>query len=409
MKYWHLLMLIWVFLPSFAQESINKDTLLTNGIPIYQGEIKIEKEGRKFSFAFAQGDKISLKISTEKNKNLEDVVFGSALNISFHKEKISTINEEMTIPSDDVYTLIIKGKKVVSLDIRRKPGNKATCNPAWEKVNSYQEEVVNYSVDSAVGYNPPIISLVNMRVFNKYYYQNVSLGKYQDQVKGNVTPDGNDVKVLSLGTCGSTLHGARLKCYTYSLNAVLGGQKHWEIAELAANIGGSAAGIFLSPAAAFAIHGSMALIGPPPNKAPVMYYMTNDPNDISTLREIKNISNRAKKTYNQISNTITSGLGINNKTAANIKTEGDMHFTQKGNVTNLFVSSALPPSEKYFLMTNSYLAHAKNVKFNATAFFYAPSFYNVQAEEAYYQLKMVQLQKRDIKVNKTSIFQSIGE
>ena len=58
-------------------------------------------------------------------------------------------------------------------------------------------------------------------------------------------------------------------------------------------------------------------------------------------------------------------------------------------------------------MTNSYLAHAKNVHLHAEAFYYAPSFFTVKAEEKFYQLNTVPIEKAKTKYSKTMILGSI--
>ena len=35
-------------------------------IPVYQGNFELDKNGRSFSFAFAQGDKVLIKLQTGK-------------------------------------------------------------------------------------------------------------------------------------------------------------------------------------------------------------------------------------------------------------------------------------------------------------------------------------------------------
>ena len=211
---------------------------------------------------------------------------------------------------------------------------------------------------------------------------------------------------------------AKFKCYNYSLNATLGGQKHWAIAELTSQIGGAAASIFLTPAAGFAVHGSMALIGPSPNRAPVMYYMSNRESDIKTVGEMKSNTNKGKGAVNTVTGGVSKVVGLFSGSAANAvknatkidtKGEGDLDFTQKGNVTNLFVTSAIPPTEKYFIMTNSYLAHAKNIHLSATALYYVPTFFTVKAQQEDYDLKTVQVQKEETKVTKTTTYVSIND
>lgn len=294
----------------------------------------------------------------------------------------------------------------------------AQHNTAFRKHNIYTPELVKFKVDSAIGYQSAAYNMQEFKVFNKYYFQNVSLFSHKSQVKGNLALDGNHVKGYPLAIKPELVPAdAKLKSYTYSLNSVLGGQQHWRIAELTAQIGGTAASIFLTPAAGFAVHGTMALIGPSPSNAPVLYYMSNRHSDIKTVGEIKSNYAKAATVSNTAVGLVSAGLGFFSDKAAkkvdklkvDTKDEGDLDFTQKGNVTNLFVSSAIPPTEQYFIMTNSYVAQAKNISLNGTALYYFPTHFTVRAQEEDYKLKTTQIQKEETKINKRTNFVSIND
>lgn len=392
------------------------------GIPVYQGNIELDKNGRSFSFAFAQGDKVLIKLQTGKKKQVRNVRLTTLSgNPVWSKDNTSTFEEEISLSSEGVYTISVEKKglfdQTIGLDIIRKPGAVADFNPAWTKQNRYISENVTFKVDTAVGYQSAVQNEIEMKVFNKYYYQNISLYSYGDQVKGNLAVDGNHVQGFPMAIDPNKVpKDAKFKCYTYSLSSVLGGQKHWAIAQLASQIGGTAASIFLTPAAGFAVHGAMALVGPAPNKAPVMYYMSNRQSDIKTVGEIKSNTGKAKDVANTVTGGVSKVVGlfsddaaktVKNATELDTKTEADLDFTQKGNVTNLFVNSAIPPTEKYFIMTNSYLMQAKNINLNATALYYAPSFFTVKAKEEVFNLKKAQMDKTETKYAKTTEYVSI--
>lgn len=392
--------------------------------PVFQGKFELDKNGRNFSFALTGGDKLIVKAGTEKKKELRSVKLTTLSGeYVWSKENTQTFDVEIPINKEGVYTLTVEKKGLfnqhISLDIIRKPGHVAEYNPAWKKINHYTTEKVTLKVDTALGYQDPVFRMIDLKVFNKYYYQNISLYNHKEQVKGNLALDGNHVKGFPMAIDNNMVpKDAKFKCYTYSLNSVLGGQKHWAIAELASQIGGTAASIFLTPAAGFAVHGAMALIGPAPNKAPVMYYMSNRHADIKTVGEIKSNMNKAASTSNTVTGGVASVVGLVSGSAAkkieettkiDTKTEADLDFNQKGNVTNLFVTSALPPTEKYFIMTNSYLAQAKNIHLSATALYYAPTFFNVKAQEEEYNLRVLPVEKTVTKTNKTTNFTSIQD
>lgn len=391
-------------------------------IPVYQGNFELDKNGRSFSFAFAQGDKVLIKLQTGKKKQVRSVKLTTLSGeLVWSKDNTVSFDQEISLSREGVYTISIEKKGLfnqnIGLDIFRKPGAMADFNPAWTKHNRYIAENVSFKVDTAVGYQSAVQNEIEMKVFNKYYYQNISLYSYGDQVKGNLALDGNHVQGFPMTIDPNKVpKDAKFKCYTYSLNSVLGGQKHWAIAELAGQIGGTAASIFLTPAAGFAVHGAMALVGPAPNKAPVMYYMSNRHSDIKTIGEMKSNTGKAKDVANTVTGGVSKVVGffsddaakkVKNATELDTKTEADLDFTQKGNVTNLFVNSAIPPTEKYFIMTNSYLMQAKNINLNATALYYVPSFFTVKAKEEVFNLKKAQTEKTERKVTKTTEYVSI--
>ncbi|MBN2766496.1 MAG: hypothetical protein JXR27_09015 [Paludibacteraceae bacterium] len=394
----------------------------SEGIPVFQGNIELNRDGRTFSYAFAQGDKVLLKVVTGKRKELRNIrITTLSGDVVWSKENTPGFEEEISLSREGVYTLSVEKKglfnQTIGLDIIRKPGAVADYNPAWTKHNRYKAEVVSFKVDTAVGYESAVQNEIDLKVFNKYLFQNISLYNFKDQVKGNLALDGNHVQGFPMGVDPNKVpKGAKFKCYTYSLNSVLGGQKHWAIAELAGQIGGTAASIFLTPAAGFAVHGAMALVGPAPNKAPVMYYMSNRHSDIKTIGEMKSNTGKAKGAVNTYTNAVSSVIGLVNKDAGkavkkatelDTKTEADLDYTQKGNITNLFVNSAIPPTEKYFIMTNSYLMHAKNIHLSATAMYYVPSFFTVKAKEEVFNLKKEQIEKTETKFSKTTEYVSI--
>lgn len=147
-----------------------------------------------------------------------------------------------------------------------------------------------------------------------------------------------------------------------------------------------------------------------------MYYMSNRHSDIKTIGEMKSNTGKAKDVANTVTGGVSKVVGffsdnaakkVKNATELDTKTEADLDYTQKGNITNLFVNSAIPPTEKYFIMTNSYLMHAKNIHLSATAMYYVPSFFTVKAKEEVFNLKKEQIEKTETKFVKTTDYVSI--
>lgn len=407
----------------FLTLSTRANETLSSDMPVFQGAFELVNSGRSLSYAFAAGDKVFVKIGTPKKRELRSVRLTTLTGeVVWSRDNTASFEIEIPIQQAGVYTFNFEKRGLfkfkANVDISRKAGSVAQHNTAFRKHNIYTPELVKFKVDSAIGYQSAAYNMQEFKVFNKYYFQNVSLFSHKSQVKGNLALDGNHVKGYPLAIKPELVPAdAKLKSYTYSLNSVLGGQQHWRIAELTAQIGGTAASIFLTPAAGFAVHGTMALIGPSPSNAPVLYYMSNRHSDIKTVGEIKSNYTKAATVSNTAVNIVSAGLGFFSDKAAkkvdklkvDTKDEGDLDFTQKGNVTNLFVSSAIPPTEQYFIMTNSYVAQAKNISLNGTALYYFPTYFTVRAQEEDYKLKTTQIQKEETKINKRTNFVSIND
>jgi len=156
-----------------AQAKINRENEMEEGIPVFQGQMQIKSEGRSFSFAFAQGDRVLIKLSTEKDKNIRSAKL-SFLNGSkiWEQDDVSNINEVIVIAREAVYTIEIIGKGLggrgVNLDIIRKPGNQIDFNPAWMKYSTYTERNEEYTVDSVIGYKEPVISEKLIKIFDQF-------------------------------------------------------------------------------------------------------------------------------------------------------------------------------------------------------------------------------------------------
>lgn len=412
----------------FGQEQ-NHNINTDEGFIVFQGEKTIPSKGCRFSFAFNKGDNVRLKFSSYKEKKLKYVklmdIYGKQI---WQNTNLSSSDKVFTINTEGVYIFefVAKGlsRRLVSLEIIR--NSKQLYNSAWMKYNIISKEEIKYSIDSCIGYKPAIVKHKALKVFNKYLYQNIKLYDYRTQIKGNLAVDGKHAKGFEIIKYPKIIpHGAKLKCYTYSLNSVLGGKKHWEIANVAGKIGASAAGIFMSPAAGFALHGAMGLIGPMPGNDPVKCYMSNRYSDVKRVSDLKSNSTKAKKSVNKISSIgglfgkiidkganavgVDSGIERSIKNHLKFKTasESSLDFNQKGNITNLFVSSGKPPKANWFILTNSYLAHARNIHLQATAFYYAPSYRNINAEEKFYQLNTIPVEKSIIKYTGRIVFGSI--
>ncbi|MDF1547458.1 MAG: hypothetical protein P1P88_06535 [Bacteroidales bacterium] len=401
-----------------AQLKIDEENMTTaDGIPVFQGQMQIKNEGRKFSFAFAQGDKVQIKLSTEKDKNIK---YANLRSISgtkvWSKEDVSEIDETIGISREGVYILEVVGKglggRMVTLELIKKPGSQMDFNPAWMKYSTYHSNEVEYNVDSVIGYNPPVVSQKLIKVFDQYLYQNVEMFNLSTQILGQAGIHNSQAKGYGMGIDPTKIpRNGKFKGYSYSLSSVLGGAKHWVIADITVSVGA----MFLSPAAGFAAHGAMAIIGPQPGNEPVMYYVSNRKSDIDVVKEIYRPYNDGRK----ITNAYKEGLGnvvglVSGKakdavkgTKVHVKNEGELDFDQKGKVTNLLMYSATAPENNWFIMANPEYTQAKNVKMKGSAIYYAPTYKNVPAKEYMYTLKTVPVKKTASEYSKSVVFGSI--
>jgi len=389
-----------------------------NGIVVFQGKKKVNSFGLKLSYAFAKGDQVVVKFSTEKGKNLKNVRI-----TDIHGEKVlwnlnnsANGNSDVKINAEGVYAIEFKAKGMggrdVTIDIVRIPGSVKEYNTAWMKYNTYTPKEVTYSVDSMIGYKAPVVIKKDIKIFNKYYYQNVELYSYDKQILGQAGMHNSQAVGYPMAIRPDQVpQGAKFKCYTYSLSSVLGGAKHWAIADIAVSVGA----LFLSPVGAFAAHGAMGLIGPEPGNEPVQYFMSNRQSDINVVKEIYSPYNEGRKATNIIKDGIGEAVGVFSGGAKDVVkgtkvksySESDLSYNQKGKVTNLFVSTARPPIAKYFIMANPELSQAKNTKMNGSAIFYAPTYRTVKADELYYEVQTVPLQKSKTDMIKTEVFGTI--
>lgn len=387
-------------------------------IIVFQGKKKISSSGKTYSFALDKGDKVLIKMSIEKDKELKYVSVKemNSGSIIWQRERLTTSSSEININKEGVYTFEFKAKgmgaREVTLDIVRTPGRTKLYNTAWMSYNTYTPEEIRYTVDTVIGYQAPVRTDTVMKVFHKYYYQKVDVFNYSKQIlgQGGVHNSQGDSKPLTINNA-LVPSGAKFKSYNYNLSSQIGGAKHWALAD----IGVSAVSMALSPAASMAAHGAMGLIGPQPGTEPIQYFMSNRSSDLNTIKEIYSLYNQGRKVSNKAKDTTAKYLSkVSDKAADAVKgtkvkqyDENDLSFNQKGLVTNMHVSSAKPPEAKYIMFGNPDIAQAKNIKMNAYAIYYAPVFYQVRAEKTYYEVITEQLSKSKIKYTKSVHFGSV--
>lgn len=387
------------------------------GIYVFQGKQKISSTGVKYSFAYAKGDKVVLKCTTEKDKKLKEVWFENAQGQKlWSQSKPASLTKEFNINKEGVYTIGLfakgMGARDTEIEIIRKPGITKDFNTAWMKYSTYKGNEVKYSVDSVVGYKEPVTTQNTLKVFDKYLYKNIEMVNYQNQILAQMGIHNSQAKPFKLGLDPTKIpKNAKLKGYTYSLSSVMGGKKHWVIADVTVSVGA----LFLSPVGAFAAHGAMALIGPQPGNEPVQYFLTDHESDLKIIREIYSPHNTGRKVTNVYKDGVGEFVGLfSGKAKKAVKgtkvheyNEGELHFNQKGKVTNMLIYSATPPSKELMILANPDYTHAKNVKLKGSAIYYAPLYKNVKAEEKLYQLNTVPVEKTTTKYTRETTYGSI--
>ncbi len=406
---------------AYAQADTDKNNeafgYSNDAILVFQGMQKITSIGVKYSFAYAKGDRVILKYITEKDKKLKKIWFAdSEGKIIWSQVGIASLTKEFIIPTEGVYTFGLFAKEMgarkTDIKIIREPGSIKDYNTAWTVYKTYTPKEVKYTIDSMIGYQKPAITQKTFKVFDKYLYQNVEFYSLSKQILGQAGIHNSQAKGYSMNIDPTKVpKNGKLKGYNYSLSSVLGGAKHWEIVDVTVSVGA----LFLSPAAGFAAHGAMALIGPQPGNEPVQYYISNRKSDIEIVREIYSPHNDARKATNTGKDIVADVAGVFSDDAKDavkgtkVKSysEKNLNFNQKGKVTNLFVYSATMPKDKWFIMANPEYTQAKNVKLKGSAIYYAPSFKNLKANEYFYNVKTKKIEKSKIQTIKTVRYGSI--
>ena len=391
-----------------------------DGFPVFQGQMNTGTSGHSVSYAFAKGDKLSITYHVEKDKPLSyiKIVDANSGNSLFSESNKSNGVIEFSIKEEGVYTINFATKslfkKMVKIDIVRIPGSTKFYNTAYCKHNTYVPEEVNYQIDEMDGYMSVVTSDTVLSVFNKYYYQNIKFKDIDKQILGQAGVHNSQAAGYNIGLDRNRFpHDAKFKCMTYSVSSVLGGAKHWSIANTAATIGC----VFLNPAAAFAANSAMSIIGPEPGNEPIQYFLSPKASDVSTVKEIYRPYNDGRKVTNKSKDLLSKGLkgvGLGKASSAVSGTkvreysEADLSFDQKGKVIQMFVMGGKEPDSKMFIMANPEKTQAKNTHLETTAVFYVPTYRKVKARKYIYKANLHKLDKTKTKINKSSCLSTIN-
>jgi len=374
-------------LPSKAQQKVL----------VFDGNVKVGEKGYELTYALAKGDEIELNLSTEKDKKLKEVIVeplmaGKAL---FKGEKVLPFSgKKFKIDEEGVYRFFFRtgtfGNRLSHITIERTPAAEDSrfFNPAWEYISLYDTTTVDYQTDSLLGYQEPIITQQELKIFNKYVYQSQTFLNEHKQVLGRYGVHNSQSKCYPFKLPElPNIEGIQLKYMTYGIQSVLGGAKHWK----AANIGATIAGTFMNPAAGFAANQAMDIIGPEPGGEPIRYFFTTDIEDAKTVhnsisggQDIKQIGKAFKSLF--------TGEDATDE-PAQLKA-----VTEMGSVTNLYNASWALKPQGYIVLYNLARTKAKNTDVVFNAIYYAPMYNKVQAEVRQINIDTVTLDKSQKKI-----------
>lgn len=414
----YIQLLLITLLANTAGKVCAQDMIMPNDrIPIYQGMKKINSDGYSLWYALAKGDKVLIHFKTRSGKKIKAVMVKDMYGkVYWNAVNLPEGTKEISIEKEGVYNFIFDAKSMGARDteikISRQNNKEELYNPAWFKFNNYTTSIVEYEVDSMIGYKDPILSQKEFKVFDKYLYESVELFKHSKQLLGQAGVHNSQGVGYNLAIDETKIpKTGKLKGYTYSVSSVLGGAKHWKIAEITVTAGA----LFLSPAASFAAHGAMGLVGPQPGNEPVQYYMSNRKSDIKVVKEIYSPHNQGRLGTNLAKDGIGEIAGFFHDdakdavkgTKVKAYSERDLSYNEKGKVTNLFMFSATPPTSKYIIMANPEYTQAKNTKMNANAIYYAPSYKLVKAEQKFFEMDYVTVPKKKLKTEYKASYGSI--
>ena len=369
---------------------------------LFAGEKKIKSKGEQYTFYFSKGDKINFQCATENGKELGKAnITSESGNAIFSKSKFSSFNEVVNIPQDGIYTVELKAKGMGNRDtqyaVSRNPGS-TDKNIAYTKNNHYTTEQVTFAIDSMIGYKEPEKSVVDFTVFDKYYFQEIEVKSRSKQILGQYGVHNSQAACtdISMGHITPPA-GAKLKGYSYEFSSVLGGAKHWKIADYSSTALSVVASAVLTPAAGFAISGTMAAIGPRPGNEPSQYFMSYRASDEGVVKKIYSLDSKQRSARNagaDAVNKVSNFFGGGDVAREiHVPSENDMSFNEKGKVTRMSIVQATPPAAHHFIIANPERTQAKNTKLKATAIYYAPGYKKIQAEKRRYNIETVPVEK----------------
>jgi hypothetical protein len=371
--------------------------------PVFKG--KIEAGSAMYEllpYAFHKGDVMVLDIKTEKRKLGEVHVADQDGKILMKKEGIEKLsNQEITIPETGVYEVRIKGRglasRTTSVSISRKKGGNSPdlFNPAFVMETFYDTTEVAYKCDTVVGNLPDQFEEVELEVFDKYIYQNKNLVDESFQLKGNIASDYTrhfNYKVPE------PPEGQKLKSYSYTMTSKAGGAKHWDLAKIGTSVGG----MFVNPAAGYAMNHMMGMMGPQAGGEPTVFAFSKEESDAAVIKKMTDGKGAIKDGVSGFINDVTGGAAGEEKKnySADLKalyqfSKSTTHYGQHLNFME----------EGTMILSNADPHKAKNVNLNMSCIFYGPLYRKVKAEEKIVLPEIKELDKLEKKITQKRYFE----
>ena len=368
--------------------------------PVFKGKIDVKNKYHLLQFAFHKGDVVVIDIETDKRKLSKITLADQEENILTKKEKFKKLsNREVTIPETGVYDFRISGrgfaKRATTISISRKNDQDGLelFNPAFVKETLYDTTEVAYKCDTVIGDLPPVFEDTTLEVFDKYIYENREIIDESFQLKGNLASGHTKHYNFKIP---DPAEGEKMKSYTYTMTSTPGGAKHWSLASAGASVGG----MFINPAAGYAMNHMMGMMGPQAGGEPTMFIFSQEESDADVIRKMTDSKGNIKNAVGGFLNDATGGA-VGEKEDYGSQLEGIYQFTKS---TNHYGQHLHLMDEGTIILANTDPHKAKNVNLNMGAIFYAPLFRTVKAEEKVINPEIKELDKLEKKVTQKRYF-----
>ncbi len=105
------LLLFFLMVGLLSPWSSRANSASSTDIPVFQGFVELNRDGRSFSYAFAAGDNVIIKVGTEKKKELRNAkLVSSTGEVLWSRDNTKTFSAEIPINKEGVYTFTVDKK-----------------------------------------------------------------------------------------------------------------------------------------------------------------------------------------------------------------------------------------------------------------------------------------------------------